>query len=197
MFDAARLVGQAIRKVYTQDAANLQQFSIDFNVSIILGGQIQGEKQRLFMIYAAGNFIEATDENCFFQIGEAKYGKPILDSVIKPDTPLDEATKCALVSMDLTLKSNISVGLPLDLLVYNNNQLKTERFVHINEENPYFVMIRETWSGRLKEVFAEIQDPMWQKEPKNSKMHYEINPQTRYYMQDVDTVKVLPPDYWV
>jgi putative proteasome-type protease len=193
MFDAARLVGDAIRHVYDNDADNLKNFGIDFNVSIILGGQIKGEAMRLFMIYSAGNFIEATDENCFFQIGEAKYGKPILDRVINPHIPLEEATKCALVSMDSTLKSNISVGLPLDLFEYDADSFKVDKFVHITEENPYFNMIKETWGERLKEVFSEIQDPMWQKNPRNI---FEINNRGNYYVDTAHTLKVHPPETW-
>ena len=94
---------------------------------MIFGGQISGEAMRLFLVYSAGNFIEATRETCFFQIGESKYGKPMLDRVITPATPLDEAAKCALVSMDSTLKSNLSVGLPLDLLVYRTARFAQRR----------------------------------------------------------------------
>ncbi len=123
MFDAARVLGTAVRRVYDQDGAALEQSGVDFNASMIFGGQIEGEAMRLFLVYSAGNFIEATRETCFFQIGESKYGKPVLDRMLTPATPLDEAAKCALVSMDSTLKSNLSVGLPLDLLVYEDNRL--------------------------------------------------------------------------
>ena len=118
MFDAARVLGAAVRRVYEHDGPALKNAGIDFIASFIFGGQIGDEAMRLFLVYSAGNFIEATRETCFFQIGESKYGKPILDRVLTPTTPLDEAAKCALVSMDSTLKSNLSVGLPLDLLVY-------------------------------------------------------------------------------
>jgi len=118
MFDATRILGAAVRRVYERDAQSLKASGVDFNVSLIFGGQIKGENMRLFQVYSAGNFIEATSETPYFQIGESKYGKPVLDRVITPETPLDEATKCALVSMDSTLKSNLSVGLPLDLAVY-------------------------------------------------------------------------------
>ncbi len=117
---------------------------------------------RLFLVYAPGNFIEATRETPYFQIGESKYGKPILDRVITPATPLDEAAKCALVSMDSTLKSNLSVGLPLDLLVYRAGALQSDDVVCIDERNPYFQMIRSTWGQRLREVFESIDDPQWE-----------------------------------
>ncbi len=161
MYEAAQIVGDAIRQVHKRDAKSLEQFGIDFNVSMIFGGQIRGERCRLFQMYAAGNFIESHDENPYFQIGEAKYGKPIIDRVISPATPLDEAAKCALISMDSTLRSNISVGFPLDLLVYEKDALSVGRFVTIDEKNQYFQMIRSTWGKQLKSVFEGIADPVW------------------------------------
>jgi len=161
MFDAARVLGSAVRRVYSQDGPSLKAAGIDFNASMIFGGQIQGEAMRLFLVYSAGNFIEATRETCFFQVGESKYGKPILDRVLTPTTPLDEAAKCALVSMDSTLKSNLSVGLPLDLLVYEEGQMQSQRIACIDESNPYFQMIHGTWGQRLREVFEGIDDPRW------------------------------------
>jgi len=161
MVEATRIIGDAVREVYHRDAAALGEFGIDFNAKFIFGGQIRGECMRLFHVYSAGNFIEATEENLYFQIGEAKYGKPIIDRVMQPSTGLDEAAKCALISMDSTLKSNISVGLPLDLLVYEADTLHVTKFVHIDGSNQYMNMIRNTWGARLKQVFAEIPDPTW------------------------------------
>jgi putative proteasome-type protease len=139
----------------------LKATGIDFNASMIFGGQIGGESMRMFLVYSAGNFIEATRETCFFQIGESKYGKPILDRVLTPTTSLDEAAKCALVSMDSTLKSNLSVGLPLDLLVYRAGALQSNDFICIDDRNPYFKMIHSTWGQRLREVFEGIDEPRW------------------------------------
>jgi putative proteasome-type protease len=161
MFDAARVLGAAIRRVYARDAESLQAAGVEFNVSMVLGGQIKGEGMRLFQVYSAGNFIEATPETPYFQVGESKYGKPVLDRVITPTTPLDEAAKCALVSMDSTLKSNLSVGLPLDLVVYEADKFQTDKVVCIDENNPYFKMLHSTWGQRLREVFDSIEDPMW------------------------------------
>jgi putative proteasome-type protease len=161
MFDATRVLGSAVRRVYEQDGPSFKAAGIDFNASMIFGGQIKGEAMRLFMVYSAGNFIEATRETCFYQVGESKYGKPILDRVLTPATPLDEAAKCALVSMDSTLKSNLSVGLPLDLLVYREGTFCSDHVVCIDEHNPYFRMIRSTWGQRLHEVFEGIDDPRW------------------------------------
>ena len=161
MFDAVRVLGSAVRRVYEQDGAALKQSGIDFNASMIFGGQIRGEAMRLFLVYSAGNFIEATRETCYFQIGESKYGKPVLDRMLTPATPLDEAAKCALVSMDSTLKSNLSVGLPLDLLVYGREQFQTDRIVCVDEHSPYFHMIRTSWGQKLRQVFESIEDPQW------------------------------------
>ncbi len=165
MFDAVRVLGSAVRRVYDQDGASLKEAGIDFNASMILGGQIAGEAMRMFLVYSAGNFIEATRETCYFQVGESKYGKPVLDRMITPQTPLDEASKCALVSMDSTLKSNLTVGLPLDLLVYENNALRSDQMVCIDEHNPYFKMIRGTWGDKLRQVFESIEDPQWNGTP--------------------------------
>jgi len=161
MFDAARVLGSAIRRVFERDASSLKQAGVDFNVSLIFGGQIKGEGMRLFQVYSAGNFIEATPETPYFQVGESKYGKPVLDRVLTPDTPLDEAAKCALVSMDSTLKSNLSVGLPLDLVVYEVNSFQTDKVVCIDEDNPYFRMMHNNWGKKLREVFDSIEDPSW------------------------------------
>jgi putative proteasome-type protease len=161
MFDAVRVLGSAVRRVYEQDGPSLKKSGIDFNASMIFGGQIKGEAMRLFLVYSAGNFIEATRETCYFQVGESKYGKPVLDRMITPHTPLDEAAKCALVSMDSTLKSNLSVGLPLDLLVYEAGRLHSDQLVCIDEQNPYFHMIRSSWGEKLRQVFESIEDPHW------------------------------------
>ena len=161
MFDAARVLGAAIRRVHERDANDLKNSGVDFNVAMIFGGQINGEAMRLFQVYSAGNFIEATPETPYFQIGESKYGKPVLDRVITPETPLEEAAKCALVSMDSTLKSNLSVGLPLDMVVYEVDSFETNKVVCIDNDNPYFQMLHNNWGKKLREVFDSIEDPMW------------------------------------
>lgn len=161
MFDAVRVLGAAVRRVHAQDGDALAAAGVTFNASMIFGGQINGEAMRLFLVYSAGNFIEATRETCYFQVGESKYGKPVLDRMITPATPLDEAAKCALVSMDSTLKSNLSVGLPLDLLVYEVNKFQTEQIVCVDDQNPYFQMIRGNWGQKLRQVFESLEDPQW------------------------------------
>ena len=161
MFDACRVLGAAVRRVYDRDAQALKQSGVDFNVSLIFGGQIAGEGMRLFQMYSAGNFIEATTETPYFQVGESKYGKPVLDRVLIPTLPLDEAAKCALVSMDSTLKSNLSVGLPLDMVVYEAGRLQSDKVVCIDNDNPYFQMLHGSWGHKLREVFDSIEDPVW------------------------------------
>ena len=161
MFDAARVLGAAVRHVHERDGTALKRAGVDFNVSMVFGGQIKGEGMRLFQVYSAGNFIEATSETPYFQVGESKYGKPVLDRVLTPETPLDEAAKCALVSMDSTLKSNLSVGLPLDLVVYEVDRFSTGKIVCIDENNPYFRMLHDSWGHKLRQVFDSIEDPAW------------------------------------
>ena len=161
MFDAARVLGSAIRRVYERDADALRKADVDFNVSLIFGGQVRGEGMRLFQMYSAGNFIEATGETPYFQVGESKYGKPVLDRVITPETPLAEAAKCALVSMDSTMKSNLSVGMPLDLVVYEVDSFQSDKVVCIDSSNPYYSMLHNSWGQKLREVFDSIEDPVW------------------------------------
>lgn len=159
MFEAARLIGDTLRDVHRRDAEALAAFNIEFSASFILGGQIKGETGRLFSIYAAGNFIEATPETPYFQIGESKYGKPIIDRVLRPHTPLDEAAKCALISMDSTIRSNLSVGLPLDLLTIHADTLKIAHRQSIDAGDSYYEMIRNGWSNALRHAFDELPNP--------------------------------------
>jgi putative proteasome-type protease len=147
--------------VRQRDGAYLQQSNVDGSASFIVGGQIRGEQQRLFNIYTEGNFIEATRETPYFQIGESKYGKPVIDRVIKPGTGLLDVTKCVLVSFDSTMRSNISVGLPIDLLIYNRNTLRVGFQRHIEESDDYFNMIRKQWGEGLRKVFAQLPNPDW------------------------------------
>jgi putative proteasome-type protease len=165
LFEAARCVGDAMREVHKRDAEQLKEFGLDFNASIILGGQIRGEAPRLFSIYSAGNFIEATAETTYFQIGESKYGKPIIDRVLRRSSSLHEAAKCALVSMDSTIKSNLSVGLPLDLVIVRRDRFDVARHMSIDADNEYFRGIRTRWSEALREAFAELPDPDWLRTP--------------------------------
>lgn len=161
MFEIADLVGNALREVRKRDGPYLQQNNIDAGASFIVGGQIRGEPQRLFHIYSEGNYIEATPETSYFQIGESKYGKPVIDRVITRKTQLLEAAKCVLVSFDSTMRSNISVGLPIDLVIYDNNSLKVRTQRRIDESDAYFRMIHTEWGEGLRRVFAQLPNPDW------------------------------------
>lgn len=161
MFRAAQLTGQAVRAVFDSDGPALRAQGIAFDVALLLGGQIGGQPQRLFMIYAAGNFIEATADTPFLQIGEHKYGKPILDRVVTPDTTLVDGVKLALISMDSTLRSNLTVGMPLDLLVYREGTQRVTLRMRITEDEPYFRSVREGWSNSLREAYRALPVPDW------------------------------------
>jgi len=161
MYDAAMLVGEALREMHRRDAPFLTQSNIESHSNLLVGGQIKNEPPRLFHVYAQGNFIEATDDTPYFQLGESKYGKPILDRVITMATPQKEAAKCVLISFDSTMKSNISVGLPIDLLWYPRDSLRVGMQHRIREGDPYFTMLRSRWGGGLRRVFGELPDPDW------------------------------------
>jgi putative proteasome-type protease len=161
MFEVATLLGDCMREVKRRDGPYLTQNNIDASANFILGGQIKGEHQRLFMLYQEGNFIEAMNDTPFFQIGETKYGKPIIDRVVKPSTSIVDATKCVLISFDSTMRSNVSVGLPIDLVCYQNNQLRVQLRRRITETDPYFTMIHHQWGEGLRRVFAQLPDPYW------------------------------------
>ncbi len=161
LFDVASIVGDAVREVQRRDGPYLQQANIDASATLLVGGQIRGEEPRLFNVYAQGNFIEASPDTIYFQVGESKYGKPILDRVLTPSTPYLEAAKCALISFDSTVRSNISVGLPIDLLWYPRDQLRVGVQKRILEGDPYFTMIRQSWGTGLRRVFGELPNPDW------------------------------------
>jgi putative proteasome-type protease len=161
MFDVARLLGDSLREVKTRDGPYLVQNNIDSSANFLVGGQVLGEPPRLFNVYGEGNFIEATPETCYFQIGETKYGKPIIDRVVSRTTSLLDATKCTVVSFDSTMRSNISVGLPIDLLVYEIDSLRVKLQRRILETDPYFQMVHTQWGEGLRRVFAQLPDPDW------------------------------------
>ena len=161
LFDVAQLLGDCLREVRKQDGVFLAQNNVDSSANFIIGGQVAGERMRLFLVYAEGNFIEASEETPFFQIGETKYGKPIIDRVIHADTPLHDAVKCVLVSFDSTMRSNLSVGLPLDLVCYSQGGLQLDLEQHITQDDPYFAQISHRWSDGLRGVFASLPSPDW------------------------------------
>lgn len=161
MFDVAVLVSDAVRDIERRDAPFLESGPVAFNASFILGGQLTGEPPRLFRIYAEGNFIEAGTDTPFLQTGEAKYGKPILDRVITPATALAEATKCILVSFDSTMRSNLSVGMPIDLVCYEQDSLEVRMRRRFEHSDPYFTALSAAWRDGVRRVFRELPDFEW------------------------------------
>jgi len=156
MFQAAQIVGRAVRDVQRGDEG--QELEDTFSASFLFAGQIGEERPRLFQIYSAGNFIEATADTSFLQIGEHKYGKPILDRVSDSEMRLGEAAKLVLLSFDSTIRSNLSVGMPIDLLVYQRDTLKLERVRRIERDNPYFQKLSNDWGKALRRAFADIEE---------------------------------------
>lgn len=160
LFDVASRVGTTLRQVVAHNSGQQAgSSSVDFGASFIVGGQIRGEAQRLFLVYAEGNFIEATESTPYFQIGESKYGKPIIDRVIGFDTPVAQAVQCTLISFDSTLRSNLSVGLPIDLLTLKPDTLKPAQVLHLKEDDAYFRELSRRWGDGLREVFATLPLP--------------------------------------
>jgi putative proteasome-type protease len=158
MYRAARVVGDAIRETRRVDGQALESSKSGFNASFIFGGQIGSERPRLFQIYSEGNFIEATEDTPFFQIVEHKYGKPILDRVARADMRLGEAAKLMLLSFDSTLRSNLSVGMPIDILIYERDSLDVRREKRIGADDEYFKSLSNAWSDALRQAFAKIEE---------------------------------------
>ena len=161
MFDAAMLVSDAMRDVDRRDGQHLAASAISFNASFILGGQIMGEPPRLFRIYAQGNFIEASLETPYLQTGETKYGKPIIDRVITRSTSLNDAAKCALVSFDSTMCSNLSVGMPIDLICYERDSIEVRMRRRFDEGDAYFSSLGKQWTEGTRQVFSRLPNLDW------------------------------------
>jgi putative proteasome-type protease len=158
MFQAARIVGETVREVRRNEKELIEQHPSLFSASFILGGQIHGDAPRLFQVYQEGNFIEATKDTAYFQIGEHKYGKPILDRVAKPEMRMGVAAKLILISFDSTLRSNLSVGMPIDLLIYRKDELKVSEQRRIREDDPYFRKLSKAWSEAIRDAFSHIDE---------------------------------------
>lgn len=156
MFRVAGIVGQALREVHRKDAEHLKKHNAEFNATFILGGQIKGEKPRLFQIYGAGNFIEAQADTPFLQIGEIKYGKPVFDRLLTMAMPMEEAGKLILISFDSTMRSNISVGLPIDLLILHKDNYKSPKPRRIDAKDAYFADLRARWGSALRKTFESL-----------------------------------------
>ena len=164
MFKAAQRIGNAIRNVQSVEGKALEAASVDHEIAFLFGGQIKGGPLRLFMIYSAGNFIECTTDTPYLQIGEHKYGKPVLDRAIGFDTDLYDGLKIGLISMDSTMRSNLGVGLPIDLLVVRRDACEPELSYRIEPGEPYFQDLRERWSAALRAAHMDIPRPPYRTE---------------------------------
>lgn len=162
LYEVARYVGSKLRQIQEQDRSWLEKDKIDFRCSLLLGGQIQGAPPELYLIYSQGNFIQATKDTPFLQVGETKYGKPILDRILTYDTALESAAKCALLSIDSTMKSNISVGPPINLVMYEADSLRIRYELQLKLGAPYLDQIRKLWEIALNEAFERMPNIDWQ-----------------------------------
>lgn len=159
MFKAAQRIGHAVRMVHDTEGKNLEAADVNFDVSFLFGGQIKGSKLRLFMIYPAGNFIECTIDTPYLQIGEHKYGKPVLDRAISYDVDVYDALKIGLISMDSTMRSNLGVGMPIDIMVAKADALDADLVYRIEAGEPYYHDLRERWSSALRAAHQNIPRP--------------------------------------
>jgi putative proteasome-type protease len=161
MFAAAEIVGRVLRNVLKDNADYVKAANADPNAAFLIGGQIKGGRHRLFHIYSAGNFIEAAPETPFVQIGETKYGKPILDRVVEFDTPIRRAVKAALLSFDSTMRSNLSVGLPIDVVVYRKDSFRIDKQIEVTSDDTYYRSLRDGYGEGIVTLFDELPDPKW------------------------------------
>lgn len=161
MFEVANTLGECMREVRKRDGEYLRANNIDDGASFIVGGQIQGDVPRLYLVYSEGNHIESSRETCYFQIGEIKYGKPILDRVISRQTPVEDAIKCTLISFDSTMRSNISVGLPIDLLTIKSDTFRADIVQRLDEGDPYLNAVRNEWNEGLKKLYVQMPRAPW------------------------------------
>lgn len=162
LYEVAQYVGNKIRQIQEKERPWLEKDGIDYQCTFLLGGQIKGEAPELYMIYSQGNFIQATSETPFLQIGETKYGKPILDRTLRFDTPLEEVAKCALLSIDSTMKSNISVGPPIHMMMYEKDTFELNHHLQLRLGDPYLAKIRKLWEISLREAFERMPNVNWQ-----------------------------------
>lgn len=162
LYEVARYIGKKLRDIQSEDRSWLEKDRIDFHCSLLLGGQIKGQAPELYLIYTQGNCIHATKDTTFLQIGETKYGKPILDRTLTFETDLEAAAKCALLSIDSTMKSNISVGPPIDLVMYETDSLEIKNQLRLSLGDPYLAKIRKLWETSVKEAFDRMPDIEWQ-----------------------------------
>ncbi len=156
MYEVAELIGSALREIRHRDTVFLTESHVDSCANFIVGGQISGEDQRLFLIYAEGNFIEATPETRYFQVGEVKYGKPIIDRIIRADTSINDAIKSVLVSFDSTMRSNLSVGMPIDMACYRRHSLQLNQVHRFDDQDNYMQRLHKSWGEGVRTAFAQL-----------------------------------------
>jgi len=161
MADAAEYLGQLSTSQQRKHVNAAAGTSIDTSATLIIGGQIGTSSPKLYLVYPQGNFIGATDETPYLQIGEVKYGKPVLDRIIRPETSLEEAALCALVSMDSTMQSNATVGPPIEVLIYNKGSLRLDRYASFSADDPYLMDLKVAWDNQIKEAFSELTRYNW------------------------------------
>jgi putative proteasome-type protease len=159
LYETVRYLGEKIRAVRAQDGPAMREAGLEFNINLILGGQIGGQPPQIYRIYSPGNAIHASRESPFLQIGELKYGKPLLDRAITFDTPLDEAVRCGLLSLDATAKSNVSVGTPFEVFCYEADSLEVRRHAVLEEHDPWLRAVREGWQSGLVRLVREMPPP--------------------------------------
>ena len=162
MDDIARHIGNKIREIQDRDRAWFERDNIEFKCNFLLGGQVKGEDPQLYLIYPQGNYIQATRETPFLQIGETKYGKPLLDRTITYNTPLEAVAKCALLSIDSTMKSNISVGPPIYLKMYEPNSFVIRHKLELRLGNPYLAKMRKLWEEYVRQAFESMPNIDWE-----------------------------------
>lgn len=159
--EAAQLVGRAIRNVKDRDEKYIEAEDGSASSTFIIGGQIKGRRMRLFQVYSAGNYIEATEDTPYMQIGESKYGKPILERVVTPDMDLLQAAKCAIVSIDSTVRSNVAVALPIDMMIMNADECRVTMLQRIEPDDPYYLQVSKEWGEGLGNLFNDLPAPAW------------------------------------
>ncbi|GAB4368637.1 MAG: proteasome-type protease [Elainellaceae cyanobacterium] len=162
LYEVTRYIGNKVRSIRDQERPWLEKDKIDYSCTLLVGGQIRGEAPALYMIYSQGNFIQALPDTPFLQVGETKYGKPILDRILTFDTPLEEAAKCALLSIDSTMKSNISVGPPVKLMMYEADTFAIKHQLRLRLGDPYLARFRKLWEVSIRQAFEQMPDIEWQ-----------------------------------
>ena len=158
LYDAARIVGNCVRRISELDRASLERDSFSFNVHLLLGGQVRGQEPNLYLIYPQGNPIAATEDSLYLQLGECKYGRPILDRGIQATTSLEVAAKYALLSLDATMRSNVTVGPPFDLLLYKKDSLEMTRYRRICAGDRDLNLIHSSWEQSLRRAVEQLPD---------------------------------------